>query len=221
MSDIDLIPASYRNSLLLTNRLKLFVFVFLILLIIISVSKIVLQSYMSKESNAINLLKHSQAELIKNRAEIDQLQSKYDFLEKRMNILNKLRGGPPVKEVFLAIEHALNDQVWFLDWRFLRAGEYTPAKQEAVNTGYFIIIPADSSTETDGEQRAWKMSTFMKIRARATNHSALSAFVSRLNHEAIIAEVKIISTRTSKSIEMNDAVDFELTVIVRNLAEAI
>ncbi len=184
-----------------------------VLLLGTRVAKALLSNALESESAAITELKTSQSGLLSQKAEYEQLQSQGQRLARHLQMLEKLRAGTPVQEVFLAIDRALNGDVWFLEWEFIRAGEYVQAKQQAVNTGYFIIVPADNSGQ---EQRAWQMSSHMKIHARATNHSKLAAFVSRLSNDPVIAQVKINNTRIDTE-QSDEVVDFTLTVIVQGL----
>ncbi len=214
MTDIDLIPTSYRQTLRLRHYLKIFLIGYGLLLLSTGGAKAVLMTTLNAESQAIGNLNQSKATLLNRKKELERLRGESARLAKRLQMLEKLRGGPPVKDVFLAIDHALNGQVWFLDWQFLRAGEYVPVKPQSVNTGYFIVIPSEKS---DGEPRAWQMATHMKIRGLAVDHSVLASFVSRLNREAVIGEVKIISTRVQHA-SSQGGVDFELAVIVHRPA---
>ena len=213
MNDIDLIPASYRQARQVSAWLKWFVIAYAVLLLGTGVAKALLSNSLESGSVAITELKTSQSGLLSQKAEYEQLQSQGQRLAGHLQMLEKLRAGTPVKEVFLAIDRALNGEVWFLDWEFLRAGEYVPARQQAVNTGYFIIVPPENSAN---EQRAWQMSNHMKIHARAINHSALAEFVSRLSNDPVIAQVKINNTRIHTD-EFKEVVDFTLTVIVQRL----
>ena len=56
----------------------------------------------------------------------------------------------------------------------------------------------------------------MEIQARATDHSALAAFVRRLVSQPEIQDVRILNTRVRE--QAAQAVEFELAVVVRNRA---
>jgi hypothetical protein len=134
-------------------------------------------------------------------------------LESQLALLRELRSGAAAREMFLTLDRVLiNGEVWFLDWEFQRAGSMVKQneKEQAVNTGYFIIV---QSNEDTGTSEAWKIETHMNIRGQAKDHSALSRFVRRLFEQPEIKDVRILNTTRARGREM---VEFRLAIIVKN-----
>ena len=211
MSEIDLIPQSYRRKLAIGRFLKSFGVLYAGVLVTLVTAKCLLSFNIDAEASEIQRLEADKNSVLQKKAYVEQLEHEADRLTRRVQVLENLRGGPPVKDVFLAIDAALEGRVWFLDWKFLRAGEFVELKPQAVDTGYFIIVPEGDSGDAGG--RAWQMHTHMEIRAQARSHTALAEFVQRLTTQRYIADVKVLNTR-SRRVSGNDLVDFELAVVV-------
>ena len=211
MSEIDLIPQSYRRKLSTGRFLKSFGVLYAGVLITLVTARCLLSFNIDAEASEIQRLEADKNSSLQKKAYVEQLEREATQLGKRVQVLENLRGGPPVKEVFLAIDAALQGQVWFLDWKFLRAGEFVELKPQAVNAGYFIIVPEDDGSS--GGERAWQMHTHIEIRAQALSHTALAEFVQRLSTQRYIEDVKVLNTRSHR-LSGNVLVDFELAVVV-------
>lgn len=211
MKDIDLIPQSYRRKLIMRRFLRSFGVLYACVLITLVTAKCLLSFNIDAEASEIQRLEADKNSVLQKKAYVEQLEREAKQLGKRVQVLENLRGGPPVRDVFLAIDAALQGQVWFLDWKFLRAGEFVELKPQAVDTGYFIIVP--EGDDGDGGERAWQMHTHMEIKAQALSHTALAEFVQRLTTQRYIADVKVLNTRSRRDAS-NDLVDFELAVVV-------
>lgn len=211
MSEIDLIPESYRRERWVKRRVKQFGVVYGALLICIVGAKSFVHLSINEQTLEVERLRNDKQSVLEQRARLDELHGEKAKLEERLAVLEGLRGGPPSKQVFLGIDGALNGKVWFVDWTFKRAGEFVEPKAATVNTGYFIIVPED---ETNTSARAWQMRTHMEIKAQALDHSALADFVRRLSQQKIIENVKVLDTRSQRKNAIS-VVDFELAVVVR------
>lgn len=212
MAEIDLIPEDYRQALQIRRWLKTFAAAYGLGVLCIVLAKTLLSFSIGAEASEIERLKANKTAVLNQRAQLDALQAEESVLEKRLAVLNKLRGGPPVRQVFLDIDRAVDGKVWFLDWEFMRAGEFVQVKPRTVQRGYFIVVPAEEQGAT--QDRAWQMQTHMRIKAQATDHSSLADFVRRLGQQSIIEDIKVLNTRL-RSYASTQVVDFELAVIVR------
>ncbi len=210
MSDIDLIPESYRRRLQLHLWLRNFLLVYSALIFCILGGKVLLSYNIKQETAAIEKLRLDKAAVLARKAQLDSLKKEKKHLQERLAVLNKLRRGPPVEDIFVAIDQALDGRVWFLNYKFLRAGEFVDVKPQAVNAGYFIVVPEDAA---QNEKKAWRVQAHMEIRAQAVSHSALADFVARLSQQPVVVDVKILNTRTQES-NSAQIVDFELAVII-------
>lgn len=210
MNEIDLIPSRYRNSLRVRGWLLRLGVAYLLLLAGTGAVKAVLSNSVDTRTQLIERLQEDKRQLLDRQTELEQLHSRRSVLSRHLATLEQLRSGPPVTQIFTAIDRALREDVWFIDWGFMRAGEYVPVKDQGVNTGYFIIAP---ETRADGSQLAWQMATHMTLRAGATSHTALAEFVQRLSDQPEIAEIKIVNTQQRQQ-GLGRVVEFELAIIV-------
>jgi len=212
MVEIDLIPENYRQRLRVRVWLRNFAIVYIATVIGLVVAKVLLSHGISNESVAIQKLKVDKAAVLAHKAKLDELRAEQSKLEDRLSVLTKLRRGPPVIDIFETIDSALDKRVWFLSWKFLRAGEFVEVKPQAVKTGYFIVLP---DGEPRKERKAWRVQAHMEIKAQAINHSALAEFVERLSAQPAVKDIKVLNTRAHRRASVQ-AVDFELAVIVNS-----
>lgn len=210
MADIDLVPDSYRRHRNLRRRLKGFGFAYAITVAALVTVYFVLTSSLAREASALEQLKARESAVIQRKARRDTLEGERIALRKQLDVLEKLRGGPPVREVFVSIDRAIDDHVWFNEWKFKRAGEFVEVEPHTVSTGYLIIVPGSEQGDTT---KAWRLNTHMEIKARATDHSALADFVDRLARQAVISEVKVLNTHSVREGD-RPAIAFELAVVV-------
>ncbi len=217
MAEFDLIPESYRQRLRLRRWSINFALGYTCVIVIVVAAKVLLSHNITVEAAAIDKLKVDKAAVLAHKARLDYLRSERSQLDERLDVLTKLRRGPLAEDIFVTIDRALGESIWFMDWKFLHAGEFVEVKPRAVNTGYFVVVPEGEQRE---ERKAWRVQAHMEIRGQAVDHSALASFVERLSGESVIRDVKVLKTGTSRY-QSTQVVDFELAVILSNdVAEA-
>lgn len=155
-------------------------------------------------------IEHERAE--EEHLRITQLRSEQADLNQRLVVLDGLRGGVAAKEMFVVVDRALDENVWFNRWSFRRAGQIVEEKPDTVETGYFIVLP---QTSKDEPRRAWRLETHMEILAESQDHSDLAGFVSRLSEQEEIEATRILSTKSQGDASAG-RVGFELAVLVRS-----
>jgi hypothetical protein len=212
MAEFDLIPESYRQRLRLRRWSRIFALGYTSLIVIVVGAKVLLAHNITVEAAAIDKLKVDKAAVLAHKTHLDALRTERTQLDERLTVLTKLRRGPPAEDIFITIDRALGESIWFMDWKFLHAGEFVDVKPRAVNTGYFVVVPEGEPRE---EGRAWRVQAHMEIRGQAVDHSALASFVERLSDEPVIRDVKVLKTGTSRY-QSTQVVDFELAVILSN-----
>lgn len=211
--EIDLIPASYRERLKIQRGCHIF-FVALILIIVLTVFLRFLISNKNKTlQSTISTLQRDKSFNLQKQHHYNELLATERRLRKNLEILDGLRGGPPVRQILKAIDRVLNGKVWFLQWTFKRAGEITEAQPQTLDTGYFIIIPKENSQ--NGRQQAWKLDTHMTIKGQALDHSSFSNFVQKLLNQPEIDDVKVLNTQQRSYLDSH-IIDFNIIVIVNN-----
>jgi len=212
---MDLIPEGYKRylqQLFMLQRWGLAVFVILI----ISASVSFALNYKAKEyQKEIVILEKKKAISSQKRNLLQNLQKDHNKLQARHNVLEKLRGGALAKNMFVTVDRALEgNDVWFKNWRFDRAGSKTKEAEKAVNTGYFIVIPAGESSNKKTNE-AWKIQTRMEVNGEAKDHEALASFVRRLLRQPQIGEIRILNTRQQVRADIT-VVNFKLGIIVNS-----
>jgi len=141
---------------------------------------------------------------------LKHLEDERQGLEKKLRLLEGLRGGIDVKSIFVAIDRALEEGVWFQSCRFQREGIEVNKKTTLKSNGYFIVLP---NKEGSKEEQRLQIQTHMSIRGRARDHAALSGFVSNLVEQKEIANARVVRTTRSAS-GMEEMVEFELAVVI-------
>jgi len=211
MTDIDLIPAEYRNRIWLQGRAREVGGVVTLLVVALLLILAILHHQAVKANIRISGLQSQQAITAQQREQLTQLDGSRIELENRLALLDGLRSGVAASAMFVTIDRAMGKgDVWFQTWEFKRAGSVVERKQQATSNGYFIVMPATNGTEST---EAWKIETHMKIHGQAKDHSALSGFVRRLYQQPEIEDVRIINTTVAGE---NQFVDFNLAVTVNS-----
>ena len=212
MSDVDLVPGHYRRLQRLRATLRRSGVVAVLVLVCIGVAKAGLVQGVQIKQRELGQLRTTKTGLLSQKAQVKGLELEKSDLERQLALLDGLRGGPAAKQTLLAVDRALNGNVWFLSWSFRRTGELVEEAPEMVNTGYFIVVPAQNSDEPD---RAWRLRSHMEIRAQAADHSALATFVRELVEQPEVEEVKVVNTRVHRYTS-TQVVGFELAVVIRS-----
>ncbi|NIR31003.1 MAG: hypothetical protein GWN84_17140 [Gammaproteobacteria bacterium] len=210
MAEIDLVPLSYRRLRRTKGWLKLFGIAYGAVLACLIAGKALFAYGITVRTVELEKLDADRAQVAQRKATLEELQATREVLERKAKTLEALRSGPDPRAIFVAVDRALDNQVWFLEWTFRRAGEFVPAEPKTVNTGYFITVPVG---EHSSETKAWQMATHMEIKAQASDHSTLAEFVQRLNGQPVVEEVKVLNTRMH-SYESTQVVDFTLAVVI-------
>lgn len=213
MPDIDLIPEDYRSWLLRQSMLKRFaitmtVFLSAVLLLggIIGEGAKRAQTRVAqlKSQNAITQQQHVQLELLSEE------QAEY---ERQWSLLRGLRAGAAAEDVFSIIDAALNEgDLWFTSLKFRRAGVIVDGEQRGVETGYFIVVPADERQNSNAD---WHVETHMTIQGQAKDHQALSTFVRSLFEQPDIKYVNVQKT-TLTDYANGRVVSFDLTIVLNS-----
>ena len=210
MTDIDLIPADYRDRIKVYGWARYTIAAGAAVLVLSIAGYFPLDSINEKISVEISALQSQQQISSQQSETLAALNNKKANYESQLSLLAGLRGGAAAPAMFKTIDNALsNNEVWFLDWQFQRAGHAVEKKPETVSTGYFIIISDDDGS---GEE-AWMVETHMTIRGQAKDHAALSRFVRKLFDQPEILDVRILNTSRLSNARI---VNFDLAVTVNN-----
>jgi hypothetical protein len=213
MHELDLIPVSYRERLKIKRWCHLFGVVFASVLVIVFGLRFAIITKSMALNTKIEVRQKDKQSNIEQQQKYNALIAEEVKLKKELEILNGLRGGPSAKQILLAVDRVMPNDVWFIQWSFNRAGEISPVQPATVQTGYFIIIPQEANGSPN--QQAWKLNTHMEISGQALNHSSLSAFIRNLINQPEIDDVKVINT-SLRSYTSSQVVEFNLIVIINN-----
>ncbi len=216
MAELDLIPLDYRNTLNQRAMFRHFLITFVILnLVVLGASGLIV--HLSQQAEArIRELKSQSAITEQQQAQLEQLVARQAEYEQRWSLLRGLRAGAAVEDIFTIVDQALvSDDLWFVDWSFQRAGVVVQGEARGVETGYFVVVPANGES---GETPAWQVETHMVLEGRAIDHQALSTFVRSLFEQPDIKDVSV--QRTALTDYANGrVVSFDLTIVLNSDVE--
>lgn len=213
MAELDLIPDDYRNRLKQRAELRQFAVLFAILNIVVLASAGAFGQLSKQASVRIQELKSQSAITEQQQLRLEALSAQQKEYEQRWSLLRGLRAGAAVEDIFRIIDRAIvNDDIWFENWSFRRAGVVVDGEARGVETGYFVVVPADGKpTETP----EWQVETHMVLEGRALDHQALSTFVRALFEQPDIKDVSV--QRTSLTDYANGrVVSFDLNIILNS-----
>ena len=212
MAEIDLVPAGYRRLLAFQRQLRNFAALYVVLVLCLGLTRAALAYGVRGMEGDLDRIAVARAAEQQQQQRLDALRSEHAEAERRLRVLSGLRGGVAARDMFSVIDRASDGRTWFLDWKFRRAGEVVDRDPEAVQTGFFLVVPLEG--EGKDSDKAWLMQTHMEIRGRAIDHGALAGFVRRLVQQPEIEEVKVLSTGV-RPYTSHEVVDFDLAVVVR------
>lgn len=213
MAELDLIPDDYRNRLKQRAELRQFAVLFAILNIVVLASAGAFGQLSKQAAVRIQELKSQSAITEQQQLRLETLSAQQKEYEQRWSLLRGLRAGAAVEDIFRIIDRAIvNDDIWFENWSFRRAGVVVDGEARGVETGYFVVVPADGQpTETP----EWQVETHMVLEGRALDHQALSTFVRALFEQPDIKDVSV--QRTSQTNYANGrVVSFDLNIILNS-----
>ena len=213
MDDFNLIPASYRRRRRLKRWLLAFSGFYVLVVLAIGTGKVAISDFIESARSEIDLLKGDTQEVLSRKRELREMRDRESELEHRLIVLDRLIDGPRITRLFQAIDRSLDERIWFVDWKFVRAGELVDVPEKTVERGYFIVVSEPSTT---GLQQAWKILTHMEISARAVNHSALAEFVRRLGVQPEVDGVQVVATQTEQ-FDGQNVIGFRLAVLLDTL----
>jgi hypothetical protein len=211
MHEFNLIPADYVEREHIEKKLHTFAFILIGLLLSIAILHFCLQHIILNLKSEIQVLEEGKMLTLQQQQRFNDLLAQERSLTKRLEIFNALRGGPPVRQIFLAIDQVLDGSVWFTQWKFQRAGEIVETAPQTEKNGYFITIPEDTSGA--GKPQTWLLKTNMQISGQAIDHSRLSVFVNKLIELPEIEDVKVLNTNL-KTYTSTQAIDFNMILII-------
>ena len=218
MSELDLIPQDYRNKLRQRAMLGQYLIAFVVLNFLVLAAAGLFAHLTRQATTQVQHLKTQSAITEQQQARLEQLTTQQSEYERRWSLLRGLRAGAAVEDIFKIIDRALvNEDLWFVDWSFRRAGVVVDGETRSVETGYFLIVPADGQAS---EVPDWQVETHMTLEGRALDHQALSKFVRALFEQPDIKDVSV--RRTSLTDYADDrVVSFDLTIILNSDVERI
>ena len=216
MASLDLIPQDYRDRLKQRAEIRRHIIAFAILNVVILAATGVFGQLSKQASGRIQELKSQSAISEQQQTQLEQLSSQQREFERRWSLLRGLRAGAAVEDVFRIIDHAMiDDKLWFENWSFRRAGVVVDGETRGVETGYFVVVPADGQP---AEPSDWQVETHMILEGRALDHQALSTFVRALFEQPDIKDVSVKSTALTDYANSR-VVSFDLTIVLNSDVE--
>jgi len=213
MADIDLIPQDYRNWLTQQSVLRKYLIVFAALNAVVIIFAMLLNQTSERVALRAAQLKSQNAITQQQQVQLERLQQQHAEYERQLGLLRGLRAGAAVDEIFAVIDRALSDKdLWFLDWKFRRAGVVVNGEKRGVETGYFVIVDEKQKGIPSDE---WKVETRMTIHGQAKDHQALSTFVRSLFDQSEIKDVNVQKTFSTNH-GNGRVVQFDMTITLNS-----
>lgn len=213
MTDIDLIPADYRQWLQRKATLVRYSIAVVLASLVFVVAGIALARAATASRTQVVQLQAENAVTQQQQTQLQQLDDQLAEYERRWSLLRGLRAGAGIDDIFLLIDRSIvAGELWFVDWGFKRAGVIVNGQQRGIETGYFIIV---QDTEDPFADSDLSIETHMTIRGQARDHQALSTFVRTLFEQRDIKDVNV--KRTSLTNYANGrVVDFDVTIVLNS-----
>ncbi len=216
MAELDLIPQDYRRRLQRRSELRRFVIAFAVLNVLVLVSTGAFSQLTKQATSRISELKSQNAITEQQQLRLETLTSEQQEYERRWSLLQGLRAGAAIEDIFAIIDRAVvGDNLWFENWSFRRAGVVVDGETRGVETGYFVIVPPDGQPRTSGD---WQVETHMVLEGRALDHQALSTFVRALFEQPDIKDVSVRETSLTNYAN-GRVVSFDLTIVLNSEVE--
>ncbi len=216
MAELDLIPQDYRNWLKQRWMFRQYIIAFAVLNLLVLTSSGVLAQMSKSAMETVRELQSQSAITEQQQVQLEQLREQQNEYERRWSLLRGLRAGAAVEDIFRIIDRSLtNNDLWFVDWRFRRAGVVVDGETRDVETGYFLIVLEDGSYNGNTE---WQVETHMTVTGQARDHQALSNFVRALFEQDSIRDVSVQKTSLI-DYAGGRVVEFELTIILNSAIE--
>lgn len=213
MAELDLIPQDYRDWLSQRAMIRQYVIAFVILNIVVLASSGLLARLSWEAMERMQELKAQSAITEQQQSQLEQLSAQQGEYERRWALLRGLRAGAAVEDIFKIIDRALVDNdLWFVEWSFRRAGVVVDGETRGIETGYFLIVPAD---ERSSEMPEWQVETHMTLNGQARDHQALSTFVRTLFEQTDIKDVSVQKTSLTNYAN-GRVVSFDLTIVLNS-----
>lgn len=211
MSEFDLVPSEYRKTIQLKTNIKRFLLVYILVVVVIVAAKIMLDDKVRAVENRVQQQQSDKQIMLAEQQRYNELHQNITVLERRVEILSSLRGGPPVISIFEMLDRVLGKNIWIDSWEFARAGEWAEPEPESVNRGYLIVIPDGGQQK----EQAWRLNAHMTLSGQAIDHSNLAEFVQALLHQPEIEDVKVQKTGL-RQYTSTSVVDFSLAIIINS-----
>lgn len=208
MSEIDLIPGEFRQTIGRLRELRIAALLIVVAVVLSGSVGLVMEKLATSSEERRDQLARQHAVSDQQGSELTELSGVRDKLLRQRDTLGRLRGGAPFTDLMLTIDKALaGEEVWFIDWQFHRAG--AGSDDEPASNGYFVVVDEDPDP--------MKIQTQMNISGQAVDHAALSLFVKRLFEQPEVKDVRVQQT-TVRRYPTHRIVDFQLSVILQTKA---
>jgi hypothetical protein len=212
VTELDLVPQSYRRTLALKQGLYRFLSAYAALILVIVIAKFGLTFRLDKMQHEIGKLQAAKQVMHNQAARSDELKVRKEAADQRLALLTGLQGGVSAEAVLHALDQAVDESIWFQQVKFQREGQVVPHQPESAENGYFVILAGDGQAP---QQEAWRLRTHLEIRGQARDHSALSRFIQRLTVQPEVEEARLINADLHPYAS-TEVVDFNVAVVINN-----
>lgn len=201
MSEMDLIPADYRQNRRARGLVVKFFVLCVVLLSCIGIARMLLGYLIWRENGQVVRLQQQEQVSEQNKARGDEYRQLKQATLQQLAALDELRGADRAALLLHAIDNAYRAGVWLDTLHFMRSTGTLQAPG-AVNSG-IIVIPAGSDAQ--------HVNQGIEIAGHALNHSVLAEFMRALDAQPGVAGLNLIETGSRNYTNMQ-VVDFKLAL---------
>jgi len=209
MHELDLIPAEYRQERQKKRLMKRGFAVMVIGSVLLLGVHVLLQKEIRKLQGEANLQETRKQILQRMEDRLAELEGEERALKQHLKTLEDIRFNVQPSSIFSAIDKAIDSKnVWFSRWSY-----------QVETAGIKNRVATDTLKKRGG--RATDIKTKdnhearVDITGRATNHAALSDFISRLVEQPRVGDARIVNTKQTKE-GRRSIVTFRLVVTVKS-----
>lgn len=213
MSEVDLIPPDYRIWMAQRRILRRYLLAFVSLNLFVLGAGAVMAGMTKRAEAKVVELQTANAITEQQQLQLQQLKEQEADYQRQWSILRGLRAGVAVDDIFTIVDRSLiAGELWFLEWSFRRAGVVVAGTERDIDTGYFVIVSADGSSDAHEDVA---VETHMTIYGQARDHQALSRFVRALFEQQDIKDVSVKKTsRTDYA--GGRVIGFDITIVLNS-----
>lgn len=202
MSDIDLIPASYRAATRARRALRQIALLLSVCVAGAAVAGGSVMWQLRAERARLAELQSGLASVSTLRQQVEALKAKKASREQTQLALTALHGGNDVRLLLAALNQTINDGIWLTSLRFEHLLRLDSATAPAVPAG-----PGADEVPIEHDGKRWLLGNRVEINGAAADQAQLTKFIDGMTAQDGIAAVRFLSSSIKRD-ESGTVVEF-------------